>query len=115
MTDKKVEYTETDKKIDSSLLASIFMIAFVGGVVAGMITSVIMIISIGTLIQDSTTQMQSMIEDMVSNATIECLEEPVMGYSKVILGEQTYYCLLSFVGERQENEIYNYNPVSGGD
>lgn len=105
----------TDKKVDSSLLAAIFMIALIGGFVAGIICSIVMIMSVGFVIQDATVQAQTIAEDMVSNASIECLEEPVIGYSKVTLGEQTYYCLLSFIGERQENEIYNYNPASGGD
>ncbi len=87
-------------------ILAILIIAFIGGLMAGVVCSAVMLFTANILIQDFSEQLQ--------NVSINCSEEINPYGSKIILGDAIYYCTIEERGKGQDNEpIVSLAP--GGD
>ncbi len=96
--------------MNNSLIA-IFFVTFMGGLISGMICSVVLLYVSGGLIQNEMARLQ----ETIQNIEIDCSEEYVPGASMVKLGDQAYYCLFEIIRKGQDKEfIVNPVPEPGG-
>ena len=84
---------------------AVFIIAVIGGLIAGVICSAILLFTITTVIQDVSVQLQ--------NVSINCSEEINPFASVITLGDITYYCTAEIKEKGQEKE-YTVDPRPWG-
>lgn len=94
----------------NDLLPVVFISALLGGLIAGIICSVVIIAVSGSMIANAADYALEEMQDMI----IDCSEDPSTGMSTFKLGDQTIYCSLRFKEKGQEKEFI-INPAPGGD
>jgi len=80
---------------------SVFLFALLGGLVAGIICSVVLIATNGAIIQNVADYALEAVQGM----SIDCSKDPAAGGSLVRLGDQVFYCLVRIKEKGQEKEV----------
>jgi len=86
----------TDEK---KKLYTVLFVAMIGGLIAGIVCSAIMLITTAAIMQDFSTQAN----DILQGLTVDCSEEFNPFAMVFKLGDVSYYCTVSIKGKGQDN------------
>lgn len=90
---------------DKNPVLMVLIISIMGGLIAGIICTIVIIYSINVIVQD--------LSDQVQNISIDCSEEINPFAMQIKLGDITYYCLAEIKAKGLGKE-YTISPSPQG-